>query len=86
MGVWEFVLVYLVGFALLQLVVYQLLRRRRDRSAPIAGGAGATPFETSDREAAPEDEAGWRCPHCGTPNAPDPGFTYCRHCAGALRG
>lgn len=66
------------------------------RSKQSTGEEGRRPDARGTPEAAP----GWesvaarprsnpagvrRCPHCGAENGPDPGYTFCRRCAGRLR-
>jgi len=81
MGAWEWVIVSLVAFGLLQLLALRYAFRGKS-----AEGRTATPAPyavDSHALARPEpDEGQKRCPHCGTENGP--GYTYCRDCVGFL--
>ena len=84
MEVWAWLLAYVVGFGLLQLVLYRYFSRERGTLD------GATPGGSDGvRRAVPErvdgDHDGVRpCHHCGASNAADPVYTYCRECATPL--
>ena len=84
---WVVVLGYAFVLLLVQVAVYLYFSNGRsdggpDRPVPAVGTAeGAQPVDR------PADEREYRrCPHCGTANAADGMFSYCRECAGSLRG
>lgn len=94
---WGWILVYLVGFTLLQLLLFRYVSDRRslgglslesnESSPPQSGERGRS---LSEREALGRDEAdegadGVRCPQCGTDNADEQTYTYCRSCLATLR-
>ena len=77
------VIVFLVGLALLQVLAYHFLRDRFDtspRTGP-SGRSGTLLAPTGDSDPNP-DEAGCRCPACGTLNKRQ--YTFCRTCVGRL--
>jgi len=81
MAVWVWLVAYLVGFALLQILLYRYFREDspRERTAPSASERSRVPLE------APPDDAdgdGIRCRQCGAYN--DAGYSYCRQCTGQL--
>ena len=90
MEAWTWLAAYLIGFALLQLVLYRYFRRgestheqgearepgykRLEGSAPSDIGTPADP--DSDTVA---------CGNCGARNERDGMYSYCRECAEPLR-
>jgi len=80
MAVWVWLVAYLVGFALLQLVLYRYFREDspRERTAPSASERSRVSLK------APPDDAGdgIHCKLCGAYN--EAGYSYCRQCAGQL--
>lgn len=99
MGVWEFVVVYLVVFVLLQFAVYRYLRRGDDGTPHALGHLpNAEPGGVDERSADGRRARGRsgdlpadgldgdvrRCPRCGAANEGDQEFTFCRNCAGRL--
>jgi hypothetical protein len=101
MEVWAWLTVYLVGFALLQLVLYRYFRQGGSGEQPagspnnhgMGADAGRDPWVDSPREQAdhapdstPGDASGGvRCKHCGAVNESEATFTYCRECAQPLQ-
>lgn len=94
MGIWQFVIVYLVVFVLLQLVVYRLVRGN-DVTVPSRSSQQADPtldettiddhtfddrLENTDSRDDSEQNARL-CPNCGAKNARETVYTYCRNCA-----
>lgn len=83
---------YVVGFGLVQLLLYRYIQRD-DASPDAAPGrvdqsAGRSMEQSSarpDESTAGEDEAGVHCRHCGAFNEYDQMFTYCKQCAGPLQ-
>jgi hypothetical protein len=101
MSAWEFVVVYLAAFVLLQLVVYRYLSGRggEESRAAVSGPPNTDRGIGNDRD--PEghqhrkvqetvERAGTdpirRCPHCGATNDPDGPYTFCHNCASRLPG
>lgn len=85
MGVWGWIILYVLLFALLQFLLYRYLHdeeRTPLHSAPthfdVAGmdeGAGEE-FDVEDDHL--------RCPHCGASN--ESGYQFCRNCVNQLVG
>jgi len=85
MEVWAWLLAYVLGFALLQLVLYRYFSREQgalDGATP--GGTEATGRPVGESGAG-AGEGRLRCQHCGATNKHDPQFTYCKQCASPLR-
>ncbi|MFC4450948.1 DUF7577 domain-containing protein [Halorussus aquaticus] len=87
MGVWGWIVLYVLLFSLVQLLIYRYLRS--DEDAPLFR---STP---PNRETAPLEEVRELddrhrnddplvvvCPRCGTEN--DTGYTYCRNCVSPM--
>jgi len=94
METWGWLVVYAVGLALFQLLVYRYLW---DRNDSFANGVSlgteeaegdTSPTRTTDprfrRLDVPQDPSvdGSCCPYCGEEN--EPGYTYCRNCVSPL--
>lgn len=90
---WGWILVYLVGFALFQLVLFRYFS-----DGPAFDGVSLESGETAGPQTVepghPLGESGGgtepaaegvRCPHCGTDNADEQPFTYCQNCLAQLR-
>lgn len=90
---WVWLIVYLVGFALLQLVLYRYVRNRDSSSEQPTGSPGARSAAGRERrtESATEVRIGSepdgsgdadrvRCTHCGALNEQGATFRYCREC------
>jgi len=85
MSTWVWLVVYLVGFALLQVLLYRYLRNSRGgQTAPRGpepeGARAPVDGASSRRPDAAED--GVCCRNCGAHN--EVGYAYCRECAGQL--
>jgi len=90
MDAWAWILVYLVGFTLFQLLLFRYFSDGRAfdgvslGSGETAGAqslehtrvAGEPPQRTDDADA----EDGLHCPHCGAHNEDDTTYTYCSNC------
>jgi hypothetical protein len=101
MEVWTWVVAYIVGFSLLQLLVYRYFRDRDpsvERSSPPKEGSSGIEGLERDRERSPNPEPtpdapmqadadtdGIRCQHCGTYNEKAAKFRYCRECVTPLK-
>ena len=94
MEAWAWILVYLVGFTLFQLLLFRYFADGRSFDGMSLGSsetAGARSLErgraTGERpqrtDAAETD--GVRCPHCGAHNEDDATYTYCSNCLAQLR-
>lgn len=84
MELWGWLAAYVVGFLLIQLLVFRYVRggASLDDAGPEATSTSqlsavehATPAGDDDSEG-----DGRYCAHCGTRNASDATFTYCREC------
>lgn len=83
MGVLVWLIAYVIGFGLLQLLLYRYFQR--DDPSPET-----TPSPTEHGAPvaldAPEGEASGRhCRECGTYNEHDSMYVYCRECASRLQ-
>lgn len=89
MEAWAWLAAYLIGFALLQLVLYRYFQRGESTHDTEAREPGYKRLEgsagSSDIDAHRGDEDTVVCQHCGTPNQRDGMFSYCRECAEPLR-
>jgi len=91
MGVWGWIVLYVLLFSLLQLFVYRYLRSDGDANAdhavfratpPNAESAGvdeAADFEDFPRN---DDPSTVVCPGCGAEN--EAGYTYCWNCVNPI--
>jgi len=84
MDPWAWIAAYVVGFALLQLLLYRYLSRE------VSGTEGATPVspEGSAATSPAQDSASGdtlACRHCGAENDRQQGYRFCRACAQPLR-
>lgn len=90
MEVWTWIVAYVVGFSLLQLLVYRYFRDG-DASVegPSAGSGDRYPAAADglDRAASREEPTGdgVRCRHCGAVNEGEASFRYCRECVTPLQ-
>jgi hypothetical protein len=90
MGVWGWIVLYVLLFALLQFLLYRYLRDEEHtplQSAPA--NFDPTGFENrvdgpGEEAQVVEDEDLRKCAHCGSVN--DSGYTYCRNCVNPLVG
>ncbi|WP_459193034.1 DUF7577 domain-containing protein [Halosimplex sp. J119] len=99
---WGWILVYLVGFTLFQLLLVRYFSddqtlggvslESNEASPPQAGDRGRSvgdptrPVgEDGDGDGSDEEADGVHCPRCGTTNADEQSFTYCRECLAQLR-
>ncbi|MFB6183942.1 MAG: hypothetical protein ABEI96_05250 [Haloarculaceae archaeon] len=88
MDVWDWLVVYVVGFVLFQLLVFRYVRggsNPRDVApgAALTADPPVTDFE-GGHDAGRRRDDGRYCSHCGARNEDDPTFTYCRECANPL--
>jgi len=80
---WGWLIAYVVGFGLLQLLLYRYLQGR-GATPNSTGGRGASGGATAGPSASGA-EAGVRCASCGTVNEADGMIRYCRSCAESLQ-
>jgi hypothetical protein len=97
---WGWILVYLVGFTLFQLLLVRYFSDDRSLGGVSLESNEASPPQSGDRGRSVGDpgrpvgedgddgggEAGAvHCPRCGAANADEQPFTYCRKCLAQLR-
>jgi ribosomal protein S14 len=87
--VWGWILAYLLGFMLIQAVVYWYLHGdgtpfEEPTPGYSEGDPAARPsIDRTDRETAVTGES-IQCPYCGTSNEREQSYTYCRECVREL--
>ncbi|WP_115863486.1 DUF7577 domain-containing protein [Halorussus litoreus] len=86
MGVWGWIVLYVLAFSLVQLLIYRYLRSDEDAplfnsTTPNRDPAAFEEFAADDRPHS-DDPSVVVCPRCGTENAT--GFTYCRNCVNPM--
>ena len=85
MEAWAWLIAYLIGFALLQIILYRYFQRGESTH----DGDREPGYRRLEQRAAgadigkTEDENGVYCHQCGTRN--DRTYSYCRNCVEALR-
>ena len=84
METWGWLVLYVVGFGLVQLLLYRHFQRD-DASPDVTPPADRAARRSLDRSAPSADEEGIHCHHCGTYNEPEPTFSYCKECVRPLR-
>jgi hypothetical protein len=77
---WLWLVAYVAGFGLLQVVLYRLFK---DRTATATDGGHER--AGGGRLAATEATESVPCKHCGTVNEVHPAVRYCRECTDAIR-
>jgi hypothetical protein len=89
MEAWIWLVAYLIGFALLQLVLYRYFQQREStHEGESSRNPGFQRLEQSSASATTSEtteNGSVRCQHCGTPNEAETQYTYCRECAEPLR-
>jgi hypothetical protein len=95
MEAWVWILVYLVGFTLFQLLLFRYFSDGQAFDGVSVGSGETAGVQSLDRSRttgepqqrpdADETGEGVRCPHCGAHNADEPTFTYCSNCLTQLR-
>lgn len=89
METWTWLVAYLVGFALLQLVLYRYFQRGESTHDGESREPGYKRLEQSSGAADvgehSDHEDGVVCQQCGALNDRDGMYSYCRECAGQLR-
>jgi hypothetical protein len=91
MEAWGWILVYLVGFTLFQLLLFRYFTNDAD-GASLGTGDVSTPQSVEqgqpvrdDGERSDSDRDGDFCQHCGAFNENEQKFRYCRECLSELR-
>ena len=90
MEVWAWIVAYIVGFSLLQLLVYRYFRDRGSVEQPSSAKAtdgysvAVEQVEPESRQPTPTGD-GIHCQQCGAHNESESTFRYCRRCASPLR-
>jgi len=92
---WGWILVYLVGFTLFQLLLFQYVSKGQafgelsiesgETTGPKSVDTGRSAREHGTSTDATEAENTVLCPHCGVENDDEQHFTYCRNCLTQLR-
>lgn len=90
MEVWTWILAYIVGFSLLQLLVYRYFRNQEasvEQASPRSVERYAAPVEQLEHEplARPDGGDGVHCQRCGAYNQHESTYRYCRKCVSPLR-
>jgi len=95
---WGWILIYLVGFTLFQLLLFRYFTDERGFEGVSLGSGERSALQSADGNARAAEsqqvpqsdteetdrEDGVSCPHCGAYNA-DEQFTFCRKCTGQIR-
>jgi len=82
MEAWVWLIAYVAGFGLLQVVLY---RRFKQRTATATEGSNERPPAGGRRLAPTEETEAVPCQHCGTVNEVHPAVRYCRTCTESIR-
>lgn len=85
MSTWVWLVVYLVGFALVQVLLYRYLRDSQGGQTAPRGSeteSARAPVERTAERSATDGEQGVYCRNCGARN--EGSYSYCRECAGQL--
>ncbi|WP_276273176.1 DUF7577 domain-containing protein [Haloarcula litorea] len=87
METWIWLTAYVVGFGLLQVLLYRYVRRRDPSPETTAGGAERADAggQTTTPESAGDAAGAVTCRHCGAENEAHAMVNYCRACAESLR-
>ncbi|PSQ46893.1 zinc ribbon domain-containing protein [Halobacteriales archaeon SW_6_65_15] len=87
MGVWGWIVLYVLLFALVQLLIYRYLRSDEDAplfssTPPNRDPAAVEEIRNREDRRRSDDPSVVVCPRCGTENGT--GFTYCRNCVSPM--
>ena len=85
MEVWSWLLAYVVGFALIQLLLYRYFQRDDPSPDATPGGTDGSARRSLEQSSEASTEAGARCPHCGAVNEHETTVAYCKECIRPLR-
>jgi len=88
--VWGWIVAYVLGFLLFQLLIYWYLGddgASFERTTPDVSDRNHGPHPTNEPQDVDGIDVGEtvRCKHCGAENEFDPAYTYCRECTGEYR-
>ena len=89
---WTWILVYLVGFTLFQLLLFRYFSDDQSFEGMSVGSGETAGVQSVDRGQAPPEatmraqttDDGVRCPHCGTHNEDEQNYMFCRNCVAQL--
>ncbi len=87
MDPWVWLAAYLVGFTLLQLLLYRRFRQNVPQRETTPGG-GETPAVRAPTGSESDESDGADtavCPHCGTPNESAATYRFCQACCQPLQ-
>ncbi|QSG09768.1 DUF7577 domain-containing protein [Halapricum desulfuricans] len=88
-GAWVWILVYVLAFALFQLLLYRYLQGQErppfEQATPDYGDTERARPRTAVAGVETDDGEMIRCPRCGTYNERDPAYTYCKECVQRLQ-
>ena len=85
METWGWLIAYVVGFGLLQLLLYRYFQRD-DPSPDVTPGPGDQSARRSlEQSREPSSDDGRYCYHCGTLNGNEQPFAYCKECVRPLQ-
>lgn len=89
METWGWLVAYVVGFGLLQLLLYRYFRRDDPSPdatpGPVEGSARRSLERPAEADGGTDADEARHCPHCGAANERIQTFSYCRECAGPLQ-
>jgi hypothetical protein len=85
METWAWLVAYVVGFGLLQLLLYRYFQREDPAPDVTPGPVERGGQSAIDGANGPATDGGVQCPHCGTVNEDGAMYSYCRECALSLR-
>ncbi len=85
MDLWMWLLAYLLGFSLLQLLLYRYFSRDVPHGETTTPASGEHPTARLNGGTDTSTTAGTVCPNCGAENEPDAVYTYCQECLSRLQ-
>jgi hypothetical protein len=86
METWAWLVAYVLGFGLLQLLLYRYFQREDPSPDVTPGRVEHAPQPAIDGPNTADSDGVVQCPHCGTPNQEAATYAYCRECAHPLQG
>lgn len=84
MEAWGWLLAYVAGFGLVQLLLYRYFRREDPSPDAAPGRSDGGHGRPLDGPGDASDEDGIYCPNCGAFNERAQPFAYCRECVERL--
>lgn len=86
MGMWGWIVLYVLLFSVLQLLIYRYLRGDEEtsflRSTPTGAETVSLEDPARDEQSESSDSSVRVCHRCGAEN--EAGYTYCRSCANPI--